>query len=276
APGSPRAPLDAVPHLPGQRRHQGRGDAGRGDLSRGPREGRSPRRAAGARGRRACASRRRALPRGRRSPGGRATRRDHRPQGHGPGGPEPARPRGVRGPGAHGRRRRRSVTRQRTARTPPSRINQGKILANLRLAARKGDRTALALDQMRTLAHSPRYWERYLMLLSNPLARLIDLLAIKQGDRIAHQKGWKLPRPAPADAARKRATKGKKGVVGSRRTPVSTTDQPSLFDLRADDPRARPRHRSATAPPRVVAPVAGRETTPRWYRREQLADACHV
>src|SRR2546425_1777151 len=147
--------------------------------------------------------------------------------------PISARPRGVRGPGAHGRRRRRSVTRQRTARTPPSRINQGKILANLRLAARKGDRTALslALDQMRTLAHSPRYWERYLMLLSNPLARLIDLLAIKQGDRIAHQKGWKLPRPAPADAARKRATKGKKGVVGSRRTPVSTTEQPSLFDL---------------------------------------------
>ncbi len=125
------------------------------------------------------------------------------------------------------------MTRQRTARTPPSRINQGKILANLRLAARKGDRTALALalDQMRTLAHSPRYWERYLMLLSNPLARLIGLLAIKQGDRIAHQKGWKLPRPAPADAARKRATKGKKGVVGSRRTPVSTTEQPSLFDL---------------------------------------------
>src|SRR2546430_8215680 len=33
-----------------------------------------------------------------------------------PGGPEPARPRGVRGPGAHGRRRRRSVTRQRTDR----------------------------------------------------------------------------------------------------------------------------------------------------------------
>ena len=124
------------------------------------------------------------------------------------------------------------MTRQPTARTPPSRINQGKILANLRLAARKGDRTALslALDQMRTLAHSPRYWERYLTLLSNPLARLIDLVVIKQGDRIAHQKGWRLPRHAPADAARKRAAKGRKGV-GSRRPPVSTTEQPSLFEL---------------------------------------------
>src|SRR5207245_1564229 len=52
-----------------------------------------------------------------------------------------------------------------------------------------------------------------------------------QPDRIADQKGWKLPRPPPADAARKRATKGKQGVGGSRRTPVSTTEQPSLFDL---------------------------------------------
>src|SRR5438552_13880721 len=119
------------------------------------------------------------------------------------------------------------------AKQRPSRISQARLVGDLKLAAKRGDRTALALAlaQMRTLAHSPRYWERYLMLLSNPLARLIDLLAIKQGDRIAHQKGWKLPRPAPADAARKRATKGKKGVVGSRRTPVSTTEQPSLFDL---------------------------------------------
>ena len=86
------------------------------------------------------------------------------------------------------------------AKTPPSRVSTSRILADLRLAARKGDRSALALavDQMRTLAHSPRYWERYLGLLRNPLARLVDLLTIKQGDRIAHQKGWKLPRPAPA------------------------------------------------------------------------------
>src|SRR5713101_4577292 len=79
------------------------------------------------------------------------------------------------------------------ARTSPSRVSRMKVLADLRLAARKGDRTALslAIDQMRTLAHSPRYWEKYLGLLSNPLARLVDLLVIKQGERIAHQKGWR-------------------------------------------------------------------------------------
>jgi hypothetical protein len=115
-------------------------------------------------------------------------------------------------------------------RTPPSRINQARVLADLRLAAKKGDRTALslALDQMRTLAHSPRYWEKYLVLLANPLARLVDLLVIKQGDRIAHQKGWKLPKPAPADAAKK---KGKKGPARARRRPVATAEQPSLFEM---------------------------------------------
>jgi hypothetical protein len=75
----------------------------------------------------------------------------------------------------------------------PSRLSSARILGELRLAARKGDRAALALavDQMRTLAFSPRYWEKYLGLLRSPLARLVDLLVIKQGDRIAHQKGWK-------------------------------------------------------------------------------------
>ncbi|HKB25101.1 MAG TPA: hypothetical protein VKG64_08610 [Methylomirabilota bacterium] len=118
------------------------------------------------------------------------------------------------------------------ARTSPSRVSRMKVLADLRLAARKGDRTALslAIDQMRTLAHSPRYWEKYLGLLSNPLARLVDLLVIKQGERIAHQKGWRLPRPSPADAAR--GKKGKKGAAKPRRRkPVSTAEQPSLFDL---------------------------------------------
>lgn len=117
-------------------------------------------------------------------------------------------------------------------RTPPSRINRGKILANLRLAGRKGDRTALALalDQMRTLAHSPRYWERYLTLLSSPLARLIDLLVIKQGDRIAHQKGWKLPKAVPAGTAKSK--NARKGPVSERRRkrPL-TAEQPSLFEL---------------------------------------------
>src|SRR5438874_6055821 len=116
------------------------------------------------------------------------------------------------------------------ARTVPSRISAQKILADLRLASRKGDRSALtlALDQMRTLAHSPRYWEKYVGLLRNPLARLVDLLVVKQGERIAQQKGWKLPRPAPADAAR--TQKRRKAAAASRRKPVATAEQPSLFD----------------------------------------------
>jgi len=117
------------------------------------------------------------------------------------------------------------------ARTPPSRISQARILADLRLAAKRGDRVALslALDQLRTLAHSPRYWEKYLAVLSNPLARLVDLLVIKQGERIAHQKGWKLPRPAPAAGARtaKRKASAKKPP---RRRHEAAGVQPSLFE----------------------------------------------
>jgi hypothetical protein len=112
------------------------------------------------------------------------------------------------------------------AKVTPSRISVQKILGDLRLASRRGDRAALslALDQMRTLAHSPKYWERYLALLRNPLARLIDMVVIKQGDRIAHQKGWKLPKAAPPapDTSRK-ARKPRP------RTSV-TTGQISLFD----------------------------------------------
>ena len=116
------------------------------------------------------------------------------------------------------------------ARTPPSRVSQTKILADLRLAAKKGDRTALllALDRMRTLAHSPRYWEKYLTLLANPLARLIDLLVIKQGDRIAQQKGWKLPKSTPAAA---KSRKKKEPAKSRRRMPAPSAEQPSLFDL---------------------------------------------
>jgi hypothetical protein len=119
------------------------------------------------------------------------------------------------------------------AKTPPSRVSTSRILADLRLAARKGDRSALALavDQMRTLAHSPRYWERYLGLLRNPLARLVDLLTIKQGERIAHQKGWKLPRPAPAAAETKARRGGKKTPAQRRRSDgASPSEQPSLFE----------------------------------------------
>jgi hypothetical protein len=109
-------------------------------------------------------------------------------------------------------------------------VSARRILLDLRLASRKGDRTALSLavDQMRTLAHSPRYWERYLDLLRNPLARLVDLLVIKQGDRIAHQKGWKRPRPAPADARPARAARP--AAARRRRAASPSGVQPSLFE----------------------------------------------
>jgi hypothetical protein len=116
------------------------------------------------------------------------------------------------------------------ARTPPSRVSARRILLDLRLASRKGDRAALSLsvDQMRTLAHSPRYWERYLVLLRNPLARLVDMLVIKQGDRIAHQKGWKLPRPAPVEGKATRARR--KPAPRRRRGAPPAGAQPSLFE----------------------------------------------
>jgi len=116
------------------------------------------------------------------------------------------------------------------ARIAPSRVSTRKVLLDLRLAARKGDRNALslALDQMRTLAHSPRYWERYLGLLRNPLARLVDLLVIKQGERIADQKGWKLPRPSPAREGKARRGAKKPSKRGG--APSSAANQPSLFD----------------------------------------------
>jgi len=120
------------------------------------------------------------------------------------------------------------------ARTPPSRVSGRRILLDLRLASRKGDRAALslALDQMRTLAHSPRYWERYLALLGNPLARLVDLLVIKQGDRIAHQKGWKLSRAAPGAGADRRPAKPRKKPppMTRRRGASPPATQPSLFE----------------------------------------------
>ena len=97
------------------------------------------------------------------------------------------------------------------------------------MAAKKGDRAALALalDQMRTLALSPRYWEKYLGLLRNPLARLVDLLVIKQGERIAHQKGWKLSRPPAASERAKRPAPAR--TQRRRRRPAPADRQPSLF-----------------------------------------------
>ena len=74
------------------------------------------------------------------------------------------------------------------------------ILGELKLAAKKGDRMALAraTERMKVWALSPRYWQKYLDLLSHPLARLVDLTVIKQGERIARQKGWVKAKREPA------------------------------------------------------------------------------
>lgn len=113
--------------------------------------------------------------------------------------------------------------------TRPSRISRGVIVGQLRLAAKKGDRSALtlAVDQMKTWAYSPRYWQKYMQLLSHPLARLVDLTVIKQGDKIAHQKGWvKLPRE-PRKAKPKRGAERR--ATARRPRPSAVTVQPSLF-----------------------------------------------
>ncbi len=111
------------------------------------------------------------------------------------------------------------------------RLSQGRILEQLRLAAKKGDRTALqlAVDEMKTLAFSPRYWNRYLALLSNPLARLADLLVLKQGEKIARQRGMTIGRrKVKSGGARKKAKRPEvKKPRRRRRRPVPS--QPSLF-----------------------------------------------
>jgi hypothetical protein len=111
-----------------------------------------------------------------------------------------------------------------------TRPSSARIVADLRVAARKGDRAALtvAITHMKTLAFSPRYWEKYLQLLENPLARLVDLLVIKQGERIARQKGWKRPRPVPRPTARK-AVKSDTIPGPARRPRPASDNQPSLF-----------------------------------------------
>ena len=114
----------------------------------------------------------------------------------------------------------------------PSRISRGGIIAQLRLAARKGDRAALtlAVDQMKTWAYSPRYWQKYLQLLTHPLARLVDLALIKQGERIAHQKGWAKARRQRAPAGRGPSTKTKKrGPRPAGRVHRPGPEQPWLF-----------------------------------------------
>ena len=118
----------------------------------------------------------------------------------------------------------------------PTRVSTARILADLRLAGKKGDRSALtlALEGMRLLAHSPRYWDKYLTLLRNPFARLVDLLVIKQGEKIAHQKGWQRGRrgaPPPSGASPRNAGRGP--GPRSKRTAsrsAASSSQPPLFD----------------------------------------------
>jgi len=103
-------------------------------------------------------------------------------------------------------------------------------VSQLKVAARKGDRVALALatEQMKMWAYSPRYWEKYLELLAHPLPRLVDLLLIKQGEKIARQKGWVKPKRA----ARKPAAKRQPPSIrpSARRAPrAAAISQPSLF-----------------------------------------------
>jgi hypothetical protein len=115
-------------------------------------------------------------------------------------------------------------------------VSTARILADLRTAGRKGDRAALvlALDGMRLLAHSPRYWDKYLTLLRNPFARLVDLLVIKQGEKIAHQKGWQPHRrgaPPPSEASPRKSRRGQspRSKRPASRAPTSAS-QPALFE----------------------------------------------
>jgi hypothetical protein len=113
------------------------------------------------------------------------------------------------------------------------RTSQTRVLDRLRLASKKGDRAALALalDEMRTLAFTPRYYVKYLTLLQHPLARLVDLLVIKQGEKIARQKGWtgpagKPPRPAAAKKPKPAPAPPPARVVRRKR---ASAEQPLLF-----------------------------------------------
>jgi phosphoribosyl-dephospho-CoA transferase len=112
--------------------------------------------------------------------------------------------------------------------TRAARPSRAAIVSQLKLAARKGDRAALtlAIEQMKTWAYSPRYWLRYLQLLAHPLARLVDLTVIKQGEKIARQKGWVTPtRRPPAPRTRRRPPVPPPARPARARVPT----QPSLF-----------------------------------------------
>jgi hypothetical protein len=80
----------------------------------------------------------------------------------------------------------------------------------------------------------------------------VDLLVVKQGERIAHQKGWKLPRPAPPGAGGRGRRGAKKGPPGRRRRagPVPAAVQPSLFWTEGATPPRPPRWTEGATPPR--------------------------
>src|SRR5262245_30326103 len=110
-----------------------------------------------------------------------------------------------------------------------ARPSRAAIISQLKLAAKKGDRVALALatDQMKIWAYSPRYWQKYLQLLTHPLARLVDLTVIKQGDKIAHQKGWKVAARRPSKPTNRKPTTVR--PRRSRARDAGLPSQPSLF-----------------------------------------------
>jgi hypothetical protein len=115
--------------------------------------------------------------------------------------------------------------------TPSSRPSRAVIIDQLKLASKKGDRVALALavEHMKLWAYSPRYWQKYLQLLTHPLARLVDLTVIKQGDKIARQKGWvqSSRRPSKPPVKRRPADTGRRRARRARA--AGSPAQPSLF-----------------------------------------------
>lgn len=121
-------------------------------------------------------------------------------------------------------------SRRRRIVTPSGRPSRAVIIDQLKLASKKGDRVALALavEHMKLWAYSPRYWQKYLQLLSHPLARLVDLTVIKQGDKIARQKGWVKPRRASKPPAKRRPSESTRERPKVPRA-VGASAQPSLF-----------------------------------------------
>lgn len=109
-------------------------------------------------------------------------------------------------------------------------MSNARILADLRLAGKKGDRSALtlALDGMRTLAHSPRYWDKYLALLRNPFARLADLLVIKQGEKIAQLRTRRAAASSEAAPGGRREPGTRSKRTAAR--PGTPTSQRALFE----------------------------------------------